>query len=198
VGIFLYESRRRCLLTAALLAAVAVGLFPKTARPGDAKVGSAAEGASPPITITADELVTDDIAKTAEFIGNVTVVRGEYTLKAERLTLYYKAAEQPSAPHGAGRANIRQIIAQGDVRLSSTELTATGAHGLYDASRRTIELSGDGSTIISGEKAVSGSKITIDLDTNRFEVSGGTENRVKAVFKVPEKNGRIGAGGIGR
>jgi lipopolysaccharide export system protein LptA len=50
-----------------------------------------------------------------------------------------------------------------------------------------IELSGENSTVASSGGTVSGSKITLFLDTNQFHVDGDPKNRVKAVIKRTEK-----------
>jgi lipopolysaccharide export system protein LptA len=139
------------------------------------------------VTITADKLVSDDTEETAEFVGNVKVVRGDYTLTADRLKVYYRRSERPSTPKAVGRANIREIVAEGQVRIVSTEMTATAERAAYDAQNRMIELSGEDSTVTSGGGTVSGSKITLFLDTDQFQVSGGPKNRVRAVFKRTEK-----------
>jgi len=48
-------------------------------------------------------------------------------------------------------------------------------------------LSGEDSTVAGSGGTVSGSKITLFLDTDRFQVSGGPEKRVRAVFNRTEK-----------
>jgi len=142
---------------------------------------------SPTVTITADELVSDDTTKTAEFIGHVKVVRGDYTLTADRLMVHYRRSDRPSSPKTVGRANIREVLAEGHVRIVSTELTATAEHAAYDAQNRVIELSGQEVTVASGGGMVSGSKITLFLDTDQLNVAGGPKSRVKAVIKRTEK-----------
>ncbi|MFZ0611251.1 MAG: lipopolysaccharide transport periplasmic protein LptA [Desulfobacterales bacterium] len=149
-----------------------------------AQVGKSATPAQP-ITITADQLVSDDTSKTAEFSGNVKVVRGEYTLTADRLVVSYKKGEPAAAPNSMGRTNIREVAAEGNVRIFSTELTAAAQRAVYDAGERTLVLSGDASTVTSGAASVSGARITLFLDTARFEVSGGPAERVRGVFERP-------------
>jgi lipopolysaccharide export system protein LptA len=48
-------------------------------------------------------------------------------------------------------------------------------------------LSGEEATVASSGGTVSGSKITLFLDTDQFNVVGGPKNRVKAVIKRIEK-----------
>ncbi len=162
-------------------------ICPAAAELFDGRAGDVLATPSPPVTITADELVSDDTTKTAEFIGNVKVVRGDYTLTADRLKVHYRRGDRPSTPKVASRANIREIVAEGHVRIVSTGLTATAEHATYDAQNRMIELSGENSTVASSGGTVSGSKITLFLDTDQFYVVGSPKSRVKAVIKRTEK-----------
>lgn len=162
-------------------------ICPVAAELHDGGAGVVSAKPAQPVTITADELVSDDASETAEFIGNVKVVRGDYTLTADRLTVHYRRSDRPSTPKTVGRANISEIVAVGHVRIVSTDLTATAERASYDAENRMIELSGQDSTVASSGGTVSGSKITLFLDTDQFQVSGGPKNRVRAVFKRTEK-----------
>ena len=76
--------------------------------------------AASPVTIAADELVGDENAKSAEFIGNVKVIRGEYTLLTDRLKVLFDAVEKPAAGKSHPRTNIREIVAEGHVHVCST------------------------------------------------------------------------------
>lgn len=160
---------------------------PVAAQLHDSEAGVVSAKPSQPITITADELVSDEASETAEFIGNVKVVRGDYTLTADRLKVHYKRSDRPSTPKAVGHANIRDIVAEGHVRIVSSELTASAERAAYDAQTRMLELSGEDSTVAGRGGTVSGSKITLSLDTDQFQVSGGPEKRVRAVFKRTEK-----------
>jgi lipopolysaccharide transport protein LptA len=166
---------------------VSGSICPVAAQRQDGEAGVVSAKPSQPVTITADELVSDEASETAEFIGNVEVVRGDYTLTADRLKVHYKRGDRASTPKAVGQANIREIVAEGHVRIVSTELTATAERAAYDAQNRMLELSGEDSTVASRGGAVSGSKITLFIDTEQFEVSGGPKNRVRAVFKRTEK-----------
>jgi lipopolysaccharide export system protein LptA len=187
VRIFLCKCVPCCILTALSLLWISGCICPAAAEPLDGGAGDVLIKPSPPVIITADELVSNDTTETAEFIGNVKVVRGDYTLTADRLKVHYRRSDRPSNPKTVGRANIREIVAEGHVRIISTELTATAERAAYDAQNRMIELSGENSTVASSGGTVSGSNITLFLDTNRFQVAGGPKNRVKAVIQRSEK-----------
>lgn len=185
--IFLCKCVPCCILTAMSLLWISGCICPAEAELHDGASGVVSAKPSAPVTITADELVSDDTTETAEFIGNVKVVRGDYTLTADRLKVHYRRSDRPSSPKAVGRANIREIVAEGHVRIVSTELTATAERAAYNAKNRMVELSGEESTVASSGGTVSGSKITLFLDTNQFHVDGDPKNRVKAVIKRTEK-----------
>jgi len=187
VRIFLCKCLPCRILTAMSLIWISGCICPAGAELHDGASGVFSAKPSPPVTITSDELISDDTTETAEFIGNVKVVRGDYTLTADRLMVHYRRSDRPSSPKTVGRANIREIFAEGHVRIVSTELTATAERAAYDAKNRMLELSGEEVTVASGGGAVSGSKITLFLDTDQFNVVGGPKNRVKAVIKRTEK-----------
>jgi len=187
VRIFLCKCVPCCILTALSLLWIGGCICSAEAELHDGGPGVVSAKPSAPVTITADELVSDDTTETAEFIGNVKVFRGDYTLTADRLKVHYRRSDRPSSPKAVGRANIREIVAEGHVRIVSTELTATAEHAAYDAQNRMIELSGEESTVANSGGTISGSKITLFLDTNQFYVDGDPENRVKAVIKRTEK-----------
>ncbi len=141
-----------------------------------------------PVTIAADELVGDESAKSAEFIGNVKVIRGEYTLTTDRLKVFFDAIEKPVGEKNGPRANIREIVAEGHVRVLSDELTANANRATYDRKTRTLVLTGENTEVYRDGSKISGNQITIFLDTEKVIVSGNSENRVQGVFKIPSKN----------
>jgi lipopolysaccharide export system protein LptA len=187
VGIFLCKRLPGRILTMVLLLWAGSWVVPLAAQLRDSETGVASAEPAPPVTITADELISDDTSKTAEFIGNVKVIRGHYTLTADRLKVLYKRSDQPPSADAVGRANIREIVAEGRVRIVSPDITASSERAAYDAKNRRIELSGEDATVVHDGGTVSGPKITVFLDTAQFQVSGDSENRVRAVFKTPEK-----------
>lgn len=151
-----------------------------------AEVTAAAKRASGSVTVTADELISDDVSKTAEFIGNVKVIRGEYTLSADRLVVLYDREEKSQKGNAGDRSFIRSAVAEGNVRIQSKDLTASARKASYDRNSRTIELSGD-SSATTGGGTISGHTLILYMENEQVKVSGSTENRVKAVFPAPEK-----------
>ncbi len=142
----------------------------------------------PPVSIAADELVGDENAKSAEFIGNVKVIRGEYTLLTDRLKVLFDAIEKPAAGKSHPRTNIREIVAEGHVRILSDEFTANADRAIYNRKTRTLVLTGENTEVNRDGSRINGKQITIFIDTEKVIVSGNSENRVQGVFNIPPKN----------
>ena len=95
-----------------------------------------------PIAVSADELIGDESSKSAEFIGNVRVVRGEYTLTTDRLKIFFAELEKKTNEKNRTNVNIKEIIAVGHVRISSNELMARADRAIYDRKTRLFVLTG--------------------------------------------------------
>ena len=139
------------------------------------------------ITVTADRLVSDREAKTATFTGRVKVVRGNSTIEADRLTVLY-AGNAPRSDAGLpGRSAIEWVVAEGNVRIRSENLTATTPKAVYNRSSQTIELLGAGTRVISGGNSISGRQIVLHLEGEQLTVSSSQDSRVKAVIEPSTK-----------
>ncbi len=174
-------------LVAMMLLRFCLGPLPSIGSSAVTETGRKAEQANP-VTVTADELVGDENSKSAEFIGNVKVVRGTYTLTADRLKVFFDSIEKPAGGKNPPRANISEIIAEGRVRILSKELAASADRATYDRKTRTIVLTGDNTEVNHKGSKVKGEQITIFMDTEKVRVSGKSGNRVKGVFNIPPKN----------
>jgi lipopolysaccharide export system protein LptA len=187
--IFRFEPKRISfrVLAAMLLLCLSFWHLPSAGASAVAETGRDAERKSP-VTVTADELVGDENSKSAEFIGNVKVIRGTYTLTTDRLKVFFDSIEKPTREKSAPRANIREIIAEGRVRISSPELSAGADRATYDRKTRTIVLTGENTVVNHNGSRIKGGQIIIFMDTEEVQVSGNSRNRVKGVFNIPQKN----------
>ena len=131
------------------------------------------------IRITADRLVTDTQSQNAEFIGNVRATRENMIILCDSLKIFYTESAQ-----GAGsrpeEGSIRRIVAEGNVKISFDDQTATTQRADWSPQDQTIVLSGPGSKIVSGKSSITGSKITLHQESNRIQVEGGSNGRVEA------------------
>jgi lipopolysaccharide export system protein LptA len=152
----------------------------------DVKTDTASENR---ISITADQLVVDRDANTAEFLKNVTVTRADGRLTADRVLIYYRdtaGAEGEGNSAGAIKSGIDKMIAEGHVRIETSELTAEAERAVYSHPKQTIVLTGPKTRLRSGNNSVAGSSITLYIDKERIVVVGDAKTRVEAVL-TPER-----------
>jgi len=134
--------------------------------------------AKSPIQITADSLITDPQANTAEFIGHVLATQGNTTITSDRLKIYYREEGQSTSGMGA----IIRIVAQGMVKIVFEEQVAFSEHAEYIIEKRMVILTGSDSRIVEGNDSISGHKITLYRDDGRIHVAGTQQKPVEAVF----------------
>ena len=143
-----------------------------------------------PIEITADSLEVQQEQQIAIFRGNVDAVQGEISLKADELTVHYRAG-------GGNETNsVSRIVAEGNVLLTSPTETARGERGVYNVDEDTIELTGSvvltrGTNILTGSQLelnlVTGMSRMIGTRTAAGETASGEPERVKALFTPDAK-----------
>ncbi|KPJ76464.1 MAG: hypothetical protein AMJ54_11570 [Deltaproteobacteria bacterium SG8_13] len=171
-------------LTLAIVVSSAAAVLPAAQR---GKTGDDSLRSDRKVTVTADRLVSDRTARTATFTGNVKVVRDSSTIEADRLTVVYGANTSAGAAGLPGRSAIERVIAEGNVRIHSEQLSAKTPKAIYSRLAQTIELLGTGTQVISGGNSITGSQIVLHLEGERLTVSSSGENRVKAVLEPSVK-----------
>jgi lipopolysaccharide export system protein LptA len=140
-----------------------------------------------PVDVTADRIEVQDRADRALFTGNVHVSQAELTLDTPRLTVAYAGAQ--GSPAGV---QIKRLDAAGGVVVHSPSETAKGDLGIYDLDRKLITLIGN-VQLTRDQNQVSGSRLTIDLDSGRAVIDGGppgvnqSGGRVTGHFTVPQR-----------
>jgi lipopolysaccharide export system protein LptA len=165
-----------------------------------------------PVNIDSDSLELDYKANLITYIGHVHVVQGDVTLTSDRMTISYdpQALKQDNAtpapgstpgptktpgPKGAKNAatgapgtdsdNIKEIIAEGNVRIVQGTKTAEGKRAVYDKAKQTFTLS-DGAVLHDGPNTVAGERVIVYLKEDRSVVESGSNGRVKAVLYPKE------------
>ncbi|HEY2388120.1 MAG TPA: LptA/OstA family protein [Candidatus Binatia bacterium] len=159
-----------------------------------------------PINITADGMELDYKGSVLTYSGNVKVVQGDATLTSDTLVITYdrtavQASPRPGAspagapspvPSSSPRASaskggatdtdkIKQVIAEGHVRMQRGDRVAEGRHAVFDQASQTIVLS-DHAVLHEGQNQVAGDRIVVYLQDQRSVVEGGSNSRVSAVF----------------
>ena len=176
-------NRLRWLVTIALVAAAA--LFANTAWTADQP--QTGQPDNEPIQIVADQLISYNDDKYAEFVGNVKVTQGEFTITSDKLRIYYQGELLENEKKGSDEELLKKIIATGNVKISSEQYNAETDKAEYDTAEKTVILSGENSKVISGKNSISGSKITLNQKSGQVKVESSGAKRIKAEFFTKEK-----------
>ncbi|MGB9710402.1 MAG: LptA/OstA family protein [Thermodesulfovibrio sp.] len=115
-----------------------------------------------PIIITSKTLINDSKTKTATFEGNVVAKRGEVTLYANKMIVYYEDEQKGG--------NIKMIEAIGDVKLVKADRVITSHKATYlpEPEERVIFTGEPRAT--EGKNLVTGEKITYFMKDDRSVV----------------------------
>ena len=138
--------------------------------------------------ITSDQLTYTAEKQLVVFDKNVHVVRPDFELWAERITVYLKppkdkkAAGEGSTIPGMSAGDIDRIIAERNVRMKSEAgRSGTCAKATYTLDNGVLLMEGD-PRLTDGENTITGETIRYFTEENRSEVMGGSKKRVEAVF----------------
>ena len=174
----LAPNRLRWFWTAALVAAAA--LFAMAAWAAD-KPKTGQDGKEP-IQIVADELISYNEDKYAEFIGNVKVTQGNFTITSDKLRIYYQGELLNNEKQGGDEELLKKIVATGNVKIFSEQYNAEAEKAEYDTAAMTVILSGENTQVISGKNSITGSKITLNRKSSQVKVEGSGTKRIRAEF----------------
>jgi lipopolysaccharide export system protein LptA len=141
------------------------------------------------IRIEADKLVTNQAEKYAEFSGNVRASQGTFFINADHLRIYYQAASDSAAGGATGQESIQQVVATGNVTLSTGKYTGETDRAEYDLDTQVLVLIGESSVVKSERNILTGSKIIVDRKTGEMSVQSNPQERVKAIF-YPEESSK--------
>jgi lipopolysaccharide export system protein LptA len=198
------------LLAVALLALALVAGVPAHAQSVTGAFKDFSGHSKAPVKIEADRLEVRESDHDAIFTGKVVVLQGQSTLRAKKLTIEYAEPAKPGAPaapakKGADDAtpvtaaaatqpkgsaarlpttsrDIRRLIADGNIVVTSSDQRATGNHGVFDMASNTVTLTGN-VVLTQGGNVLRGDRLSVDLTTQRSKLespkSGG---RVEGVF----------------
>lgn len=138
-----------------------------------------------PITIASEALEFNYRSRVLKYVGSVVAIQGDMKLQSRSLTVTLDAQVEN---------RIKEVVADGQVRLSKGTRWATGGHAVFNQDHRTVVLS-DNAELHDGGNIVKGDRVVVYLDEERSVVEGG-KGRVEAVL-VPSQNdeGAAPAGG---
>ena len=140
------------------------------------------------IEIIADQFTSNNEGKYMDFTGDVRASQGDFVITSEQLRIYYNANPDSTKNQTGNQESIKQIVASGNVKISSEKYTAAADLVEYDLDSTVLVLKGENSTIKSGKNLITGSKITVNRTDGQIRVERSAEKRVKALFYSKEKN----------
>lgn len=136
-----------------------------------------------PIEITAERGELDDVKRMAKYMGKVDIIQGEARLRAEAVTIHYRAREDESASGGLGGAigGLEKIIAERNVYYITTKEKVKADNGVYNAETGDITLTGN-VKVTNADGVIVGETLVIQVETGRYVMDGG-EGRVRTVIE---------------
>jgi lipopolysaccharide export system protein LptA len=140
-----------------------------------------------PILITADQLISDNEDRYAEFIGKVKATWGDFIITSDKLRIYYQGDLLEAKKKGGDEELIKKIVATGNVKITTEQYNAESERAEYDTAAMTVVLSGANSKVTSGKNSIIGSTITMNQKTGQVKVEGSADKRIKAEFYTKEK-----------
>jgi lipopolysaccharide transport protein LptA len=136
-----------------------------------------------PILIEADQLISNNEKKYAEFIGNVRASQADFVITSDKLRIYYQGELLETEGKSDKREDmLRKIVASGNVKIKSSQYSAESERVEYDTQTMTLTMTGDGSRVLSGKNSIAGSKIILYRKDGRVKVLGSKKKRVEATF----------------
>jgi len=124
-----------------------------------------------PLVINSDHLEGDNKKKFVRFSGNVVVERGDITIRSDITTIVYDEASN----------SVKEIIAEGNVRISQGDRVATGGKAVFISSEDKIILTGN-PRVWEGNSIIKGGKIILFLAEDRGVVEADEHTRVNATI----------------
>jgi lipopolysaccharide export system protein LptA len=135
-----------------------------------------AKSGSVPTMIEADELIYSQKENKAIYKGNVVVKRGDLTIYANRMDVYFNK-----------NGDIEKIVAIGNVRIyKAPNREGRGDKAIYVKATDTITLIGN-AYLKQGKNIVEGEKVVYYISKEITEVKGAKKRRVKTIIFETQK-----------
>ena len=149
-----------------------------------------------PTDVTAMRMNYDAGKQQVVFEGGVKVVRPDFELDADRLTIYLKNTPKPETDDaaeqdplaGMGGGDVDRLVAQGNVEMRKDGRTGTCGQATYHIDRELLVME-QNPVLHDGENNITGQVINFYVGENRSEVIGGKGAPVRATFKSSGKEG---------
>lgn len=147
-----------------------------------------AEEAKVPTTITSDSMAYDPDHNQVSFAGDVHVVRQDFQIWSEKLTIYFSgekgagssASTTKDNQPGQDLSNVEKIVALDNVRLESQGKKGYCGKAIYFQNEELLQMEKE-PRLEDGKNQISGEIIKLYIRDNRSEIVGG-KKRVEAIF----------------
>src|SRR5262249_9663070 len=105
-----------------------------------------------------------------------------------------KGSAQANAPNTSSQQQIKEVVAEGNVDITSGDRHATAKKAVFTQATRTVVLTGN-AILQEGENRVNGEKVTVYLDDKRTIVDGGEKKSQVEMWVTPQQqdDGKKGA-----
>lgn len=128
--------------------------------------------AQQPVEISADRFTIEEARREAVFTGNVVVKHPTVTVWAPKVVATYGEG---------GTSDIETFEATGNVKLETSEQTATGERAVFTPADQLLRLTGN-VQVINASGTVNASELVVNLATNVSTFTAGQGGRVTGVF----------------
>jgi lipopolysaccharide transport protein LptA len=135
------------------------------------------------IRITADKLVAKMDAAEIEFIGNVKTSLSDAVITSDRLKIIYDPDALKKSSRGNTQKSIRKIIAMGQVKIVTDDITAETDRAEYSIKSNIVVLRGEQSRVSQGGYSITGTKFTLYRNEGKLSVESKGENRIRAIVQ---------------
>ena len=129
------------------------------------------------IRITSDRMEAYDTKGTVVFIGNVVAKKGNLTIYADSLEVFY---DQKRTADNKKKRNLKKIVVKGHLKIVQGRRRATAKKAVYFKPQEKIVLLKN-AQVWDGQNSIKGDKIVLYVNENRSVVESSGKERVEAV-----------------
>ena len=130
-----------------------------------------------PTVITSDKLEFDYKEFIALFDGHVVVTDPEFTLKADKMLVFFENTNE-----------VKRVDAVGNVFLRSGDMTAVCGKATYTSKNAQVLIQNDDPVVTKGENRITGEKMSIWLKEQRVVVESGVRLEAQPATLKTQKN----------
>ena len=129
------------------------------------------------IRITSDKMEAFDQKGTVVFTGNVVAKKGNLTIYADRLEVFY---DQVKTADNKKKRRLKKIVFMGHLKIVQGRRKATAKEAIYYKPQEKIVLLKN-AQVWDGPNTIKGDKIVLYVNENRSVVESSGKDRVEAV-----------------